>query len=70
MHAICLTIFLFEKTICKKLTTPLIQVFGTFTQEEITNFGTENIIFPPSLVGDITMVSELVILLACDCIDA
>jgi hypothetical protein len=50
MQAIYLTIFLLEQIVCKKLIVPLIQVL---TQEEITNFETENIILPPSLVGNI-----------------
>jgi hypothetical protein len=35
----CLTIFLFEKIVCKKLTTPLIRVFDTLKKEEITISG-------------------------------
>jgi hypothetical protein len=57
MHAICFKIFLFEKIVCKKLTTSLIKKCGTFTQVEITNFGIENVIFPPSLLRDIAVAS-------------
>jgi hypothetical protein len=35
----CLKIFLYEQTICKRLIVALIPMFEIFTQEELTIFG-------------------------------